>query len=59
MLYAGLSSLGQPNLKRRTFSKETVYESIRTAASKNTGREKLIEFILKRNSNKSKTQIQQ
>ena len=55
MLYAGLSSLGQPNLKRRTFSKETVYESIRTADSKNTRRGQLVEIILKRNNNKRKT----
>ena len=59
IIYAGLSSLGQPNLKRRTFSKETVYESIWTADSKNTKRGKLVEIILKRNDKKRKTQIQQ
>ena len=34
MLYSGQSYIGEPNLKRRTFSKETIYESIRVLSSK-------------------------
>ena len=48
---------GQPNLRRRCYSKETIYESIRTTGEKKKGR--LLDKVLKRNFNAQKTVLRQ
>ena len=53
----GTIHYGQPNLRRRCYSKETIYESIRIIGEKKKGR--LLDKVLKRNFNAQKTVLRQ
>ena len=53
----GTIHYGQPNLRRRCYSKETIYESIRIIGEKKKGR--LLDKVLNRNFNAQKTVLRQ